>query len=173
MLVLGAGPGGYSAAFRAADLGMKVTLVERWPTLGGVCLNVGCIPSKALLHAARVIDEVTSIGRHGIEFGAPQIDIGKLRGWKNKRGQQAHRRPRRLAKQRKVEVVRGIGTFRSTASARSRRGDGSDARRSTSTNASSPPAARPRELPFMPDDPRIIDSTGALELRRAARSACS
>src|SRR6185369_17698262 len=82
VLVLGAGPGGYTAAFRAADLGKKVVLVERWPTLGGVCLNVGCIPSKALLHAAKVIDESHDMGAHGIVFGAPSIDVTKLRGWK-------------------------------------------------------------------------------------------
>ena len=83
VLVVGAGPGGYTAAFRAADLGLKVALVERWPTLGGVCLNVGCIPSKALLHAARVIDEAAAMSAHGVVFGAPRIDAGKLRDWKN------------------------------------------------------------------------------------------
>ncbi len=84
LLVLGAGPGGYTAAFRAADLGLKVTLVERWPTLGGVCLNVGCIPSKALLHAAKVIDEAKEMSAHGVEFGAPRIDLARLRDWKSK-----------------------------------------------------------------------------------------
>jgi len=83
LLVLGAGPGGYTAAFRAADLGLKVTLVERWPMLGGVCLNVGCIPSKALLHAAKVIDEVGEMGHHGVEYGPPRIDLAKLLDWKN------------------------------------------------------------------------------------------
>jgi len=83
LLVLGAGPGGYTAAFRAADLGLKVTLVERWPMLGGVCLNVGCIPSKALLHAAKVIDEVGEMSHHGVEYGAPKIDLAKLLDWKN------------------------------------------------------------------------------------------
>ena len=91
--MLGAGPGGYTAAFRAADLGMKVTLVERWASLGGVCLNVGCIPSKALLHAAKVIEEADAMGAHGIAFGEPTIDLDKLRDWKSSVVKQAHRRP--------------------------------------------------------------------------------
>ncbi len=109
LLVLGAGPGGYTAAFRAADLGLKVTLVERWPTLGGVCLNVGCIPSKALLHAAKVIDEARAMGAHGVEFGAPRIDLTKLRDWKSKVVGKLTGGLTALAKQRKVEVVRGVG----------------------------------------------------------------
>ncbi|MET0332888.1 MAG: biotin/lipoyl-containing protein, partial [Rhizobacter sp.] len=107
MLVLGAGPGGYSAAFRAADLGMKVVLVERYATLGGVCLNVGCIPSKALLHAAKVIDEVDEMRRHGVSFGAPAIDLPKLLEWKNGVVKKLVGGLSVLAKQRTVEVVTG------------------------------------------------------------------
>ena len=111
MLVLGAGPGGYSAAFRAADLGLKTVLVERYPTLGGVCLNVGCIPSKALLHVAAVIDEAEALAEHGITFGAPQIDLDKLRGWKDKVVGKLTGGLAGMAKARKVEVVRGVGQF--------------------------------------------------------------
>ena len=113
LLVLGAGPGGYTAAFRAADLGLKVTLVERWPMLGGVCLNVGCIPSKALLHAAKVIDEVGEMRAHGVDFGAPKIDLPKLLEWKNSVVGKLVGGLAVLAKQRKVEVVQGTGKFAS------------------------------------------------------------
>ena len=109
--MLGAGPGGYTAAFRAADLGKKVVLVDRWPSLGGVCLNVGCIPSKALLHAAKVIDETRSMGAHGIGFAEPAIDIEKLRGWKDGVVKRLTGGLAGLAKQRKVTVVPGIGQF--------------------------------------------------------------
>ena len=111
MLVLGAGPGGYSAAFRSADLGMKTVLVERYATLGGVCLNVGCIPSKALLHTAAVMDEVKELGAHGITYGAPQIDIDKLRGFKDGVVKKLTGGLAGMAKARKVEVVRGVGRF--------------------------------------------------------------
>jgi len=111
MLVLGAGPGGYSAAFRAADLGMKTVLVERYPTLGGVCLNVGCIPSKALLHVAAVTDETRILAEHGIVFGPPQIELDKLRGWKDKVVGKLTSGLAGMAKARKVEVVRGYGKF--------------------------------------------------------------
>ena len=111
MLVLGAGPGGYSAAFRAADLGMKTVLVERYETLGGVCLNVGCIPSKALLHTASVIDEVKHLPDHGITFGAPQIDLDKLRGFKDGVIKKLTGGLAGMAKARKVEVVTGVGAF--------------------------------------------------------------
>ena len=111
MLVLGAGPGGYTAAFRAADLGMKTVLVERYATLGGVCLNVGCIPSKALLHAAAVMDEAKALAEHGIAFGAPEIDLDKLRGWKDKVVGKLTGGLAGMAKARKVEVVRGVGQF--------------------------------------------------------------
>src|ERR1700682_1284950 len=111
MLVLGAGPGGYSAAFRSADLGMKTVLVERYATLGGVCLNVGCIPSKALLHIAAVMDEVAALGDHGIAFGAPKVDLAKLLGWTNNVVGKLTGGLTGMAKARKVEVVRGYGTF--------------------------------------------------------------
>src|SRR5688572_13409262 len=111
LVVLGAGPGGYTAAFRAADLGMKVALIERWPQLGGVCLNVGCIPSKALLHAAKVIEEAHEMEAFGVKFGKPEIDIAKLRGWKEKVVGKLTGGLGVLAKQRKVEVIRGIGKF--------------------------------------------------------------
>src|SRR2546428_2816713 len=111
IVVLGAGPGGYSAAFRAADLGMKTVLVERYGTLGGVCLNVGCIPSKALLHTAAVMDEAKEMGAHGITFGAPKIDLDKLRGFKEGVVKKLTGGLAGMAKARKVEVVRGIGRF--------------------------------------------------------------
>ncbi|TMH01047.1 MAG: FAD-dependent oxidoreductase, partial [Betaproteobacteria bacterium] len=111
MLVLGSGPGGYSAAFRAADLGMKTVLVERYPTLGGVCLNVGCIPSKALLHVAAVMDEAAALSEHGISFGAPKLDLPKLLGWKNKVVGKLTGGLTGMARARKVEVVRGYGMF--------------------------------------------------------------
>ncbi len=111
MLVLGSGPGGYSAAFRAADLGMKTVLVERYATLGGVCLNVGCIPSKALLHIAAVMDEAKALAEHGIAFGAPKIDLDKLRAWKDKVVGKLTGGLAGMAKARKVEVVRGVGQF--------------------------------------------------------------
>src|SRR5215510_11008811 len=111
MLVLGSGPGGYAAAFRSADLGMKTVLVERYSTLGGVCLNVGCIPSKALLHTAAVMDEVAALGAHGIGYGAPQIDLDKLRGFKEGVVKKLTGGLAGMAKMRKVEVVTGTGAF--------------------------------------------------------------
>ena len=113
LLVIGAGPGGYTAAFRAADLGLSVTLVDRWPQLGGVCLNVGCIPSKALLHAARVIEEAESMSAHGIKFQAPEIDAAALKQWKNRIVGKLTAGLAILAKQRKVTVVRGTARFAS------------------------------------------------------------
>src|SRR5205807_2796576 len=111
LAVLGGGPGGYSAAFRAADLGLEVTLVERWPVLGGVCLNVGCIPSKALLHAARVIAETKEMAEHGLSFGEPTIDLDRLRAWKDGVVSRLTGGLAGLAKQRKVTVVTGQGSF--------------------------------------------------------------
>ena len=111
VLVLGAGPGGYTAAFRAADLGLRVALVERYPALGGVCLNVGCIPSKALLHAAAVIDEAASMSDHGVVFGQPEIDLDKLRDWKEKVVGQLTGGLASISKQRRVTVIQGVGTF--------------------------------------------------------------
>jgi dihydrolipoamide dehydrogenase len=162
LLVLGAGPGGYTAAFRAADLGLKVMLVDRWATLGGVCLNVGCIPSKALLHAAKVIDEARAMGAHGVEFGAPRVDFGKLREWKNKVVGKLTGGLAGLAKQRKVEVVRGTGRFLGahvmeiTHAGKSQR-----VRFGQCVIAA---GSEPIALPFLPRDPRVMDSTGALEL---------
>jgi len=163
LLVLGAGPGGYTAAFRAADLGLKVTLIERWPMLGGVCLNVGCIPSKALLHAAKVIDEVGEMSHHGVEYGAPKIDLAKLLGWKNSVVKKLVGGLSVLAKQRKVEVVTGVGKF---ASPRVLEVTGSDGKSQKIRFEQCIIAAGSEaiKLPFIPDDPRVIDSTGALEL---------
>ena len=143
LLVLGAGPGGYTAAFRAADLGMQVTLVERWPSLGGVCLNVGCIPSKALLHAAKVIEEASEMGAHGIAFGEPEIDLDKLRNWKTSVVKKLTGGLKLLAKQRKVEVVRGNGEVRGPERRRSERRTERHANASASTSASSRRAPSP------------------------------
>jgi dihydrolipoamide dehydrogenase len=162
LVVIGAGPGGYTAAFRAADLGLQVTLVERWPTLGGVCLNVGCIPSKALLHAARVIEEAHEMGANGLEFGAPKVDTAKLRDWKNKVVRQLTGGLDVLAKQRKVRIVRGTARFASPNQLAVER----DGARETIDFDQCIIAAgsEPASLPSVPSDPRIIDSTGALEL---------
>jgi len=163
LLVLGAGPGGYTAAFRAADLGLKVTLVERWPMLGGVCLNVGCIPSKALLHAAKVIDEVGEMRAHGIDFGAPKIELPKLLEWKNKVVGKLVGGLSVLAKQRKVEVVQGTGKFASPHVMEVARADGKT-EKIRFEQCIIAAGSEPIKLPFIPDDPRVIDSTGALEL---------
>jgi dihydrolipoamide dehydrogenase len=163
LLVLGAGPGGYTAAFRAADLGLKVTLVERWPMLGGVCLNVGCIPSKALLHAAKVIDEVGEMRAHGIDFGAPKIELPKLLEWKNKVVGKLVGGLSVLAKQRKVEVVQGTGRFASPHVMEVSRADGK-VEKIRFEQCIIAAGSEPIKLPFIPDDPRVIDSTGALEL---------
>jgi dihydrolipoamide dehydrogenase len=162
LLVLGAGPGGYTAAFRAADLGLKVMLVDRWATLGGVCLNVGCIPSKALLHAAKVIDEAREMGAHGIEFGAPRVDFGRLREWKGKVVSRLTGGLAGLAKQRKVEVLRGTGRFLS-AHVMEVTHEG-NTQRVRFEQCIIAVGSEPIALPFMPSDPRIMDSTGALEL---------
>jgi dihydrolipoamide dehydrogenase len=162
LLVLGSGPGGYTAAFRAADLGLKVTLVERDAELGGVCLNVGCIPSKALLHAARVIEDAEEMATRGIAFGAPQIDRAKLRAWKASVVAKLTGGLKVLAKQRKVEVVRGVGRFVS-ASVLEVTGPGGveRIRFDQCIIAAGSEAIR---LPGLPQDPRIIDSTDALEV---------
>ena len=164
LLVLGAGPGGYTAAFRAADLGREVILVERWPTLGGVCLNVGCIPSKALLHAAKVIAETKEMGAHGIGFTAPEIDLDKLRGWKDGVVKKLTGGLAGLAKARKVTTLQGYGRFTSLNQLEVERPDGS--RKTVSfEQAIIAAGSEPVTLPFIPhDDPRVIDSTGALEL---------
>jgi dihydrolipoamide dehydrogenase len=164
LLVLGAGPGGYTAAFRAADLGVQVVLVERWASLGGVCLNVGCIPSKALLHAAKVIDEAASMATHGVSFGAPQIDIDKLRMWKESVIRKLTGGLSGLAKQRKVEVLRGTGSFLSPHVIEVTGEDGKSTRIGFEKVIIAA-GSEPVKLPFIPEDPRIIDSTGALELK--------
>jgi dihydrolipoamide dehydrogenase len=162
LLVVGAGPGGYAAAFRAADLGLRVTLVERWPVLGGVCLNVGCIPSKALLHAAKVIEEAESMAEHGIRFGKPELDLDKLRGWKNGVVRKLTGGLKMLAKQRKVEVLHGEAKFLSPQVAEIRSAGGVETIGFEHCIIAA--GSEPVKLPFMPDDPRVIDSTGALEL---------
>jgi len=163
VLVLGAGPGGYSAAFRAADLGKKVVLVERWETLGGVCLNVGCIPSKALLHAARVIEETHDMGAHGISFAEPKVEIDKLRGWKDGVVSRLTGGLNGLAKARKVTVVKGVGTFISLNQVEVQ---GPEGRKVVSfEQAIIAAGSEPVTLPFIPhDDKRVIDSTGALAM---------
>ncbi len=170
MLVLGAGPGGYSAAFRAADLGMKTVLVERYPTLGGVCLNVGCIPSKALLHVAAVMDETKTLAEHGIAFGAPQVDLDKLRGWKDKVVGKLTGGLTGMAKSRKVEVVRGCGRFLDANHVEVELTDGPGQDKTGAkkvvrfAKAIIAAGSQSVRLPFVPDDPRIFDSTGALLL---------
>ena len=164
LVVLGAGPGGYTAAFRAADLGLDVILVERWPQLGGVCLNVGCIPSKALLHAARVIEDVESMAENGLMFGDPSIDVGRLREWKNRIVGKLTGGLTALAKQRKVRVLRGTGRFASPRTLEVAAPDGS-ASIVAFEQCIIAAGSEPVRLPGLPDDPRIIDSTGALELR--------
>ena len=162
LLVLGAGPGGYTAAFRAADLGVKVTLVDRWPQLGGVCLNVGCIPSKALLHVAKVIDEAEAMADFGVRFNEPEIDTNKLRGWKQSIVERLTGGLAGLAKQRKVNVVQGVGSFVSPHHVRVE----TEAETQVIEFKSCIIAAgsEPAMIPGLPDDPRIIDSTGALEM---------
>jgi len=163
LLVIGAGPGGYTAAFRAADLGLSVTLVDRWPQLGGVCLNVGCIPSKALLHAARVIEEAESMSGHGIRFQAPEIDAAALKQWKNRIVGKLTAGLTILAKQRKVTVIRGQARFVSPQRVEIR---GSDGKKQAIGFEQCIIAAgsEPARIPGLPDDPRVIDSTGALDL---------
>lgn len=162
LLVLGAGPGGYTAAFRAADLGLEVTLIERWSTLGGVCLNVGCIPSKALLHAAKVVDEAAAMAEHGIVFDEPRIDLDKLRSWKSGVVGKLTGGLTMLAKQRRVTVMHGEAVFLSSHMVELRGPDGD--RRVSFDHCIIAVGSEPVRLPFVPQDPRVIDSTGALEL---------
>jgi dihydrolipoamide dehydrogenase len=162
LLVLGSGPGGYTAAFRAADLGLKVTLVERWSSLGGVCLNVGCIPSKTLLHAAKVIEDAESMGAHGIAFGKPSIDLEKLRGFKNGVVNKLTGGLRVLAKQRKVEVVQGVGRFVSPNVIEVMGSSGSE--RIHFDFCIIAAGSEAIKLPGLPSDKRVMDSTDALEL---------
>ncbi len=166
LLVLGAGPGGYSAAFRGADLGLKTVLVERYPTLGGVCLNVGCIPSKALLHVAAVMDEVSHFADLGIQFSAPQVDLGKLLAHKNKVVGKLTGGLAAMAKMRKVTVVQGTGSFADPHHLQVALPDGKTQviRFRQAIIAAGSEAVK---LPFLPkDDPRVVTSTGALELRQ-------
>ena len=170
LLVLGAGPGGYSAAFRAADLGLDTILVERYPTLGGVCLNVGCIPSKALLHTAAVIDEARALAAHGITFGEPRIDLDALRASKDKVVSKLTQGLAGMARARKVRVIRGYGRFidahhleveTTEGDGQTRTGARQVIRFEQAIIAAGSQSVR---LPFLPDDPRIVDSTGALKL---------
>ncbi|NBS55461.1 MAG: dihydrolipoyl dehydrogenase [Betaproteobacteria bacterium] len=163
VVVLGSGPGGYSAAFRAADLGKKVVLVERYATLGGVCLNVGCIPSKALLHVAAVMDEAQHMAEHGISYGKPAVDLAKLRGWKEKVVGKLTTGLAGMAKLRKVTVVQGTGSFADPNHLAVETKEGRKLVRFTSAIIAA--GSQAAKLPFLPDDPRIIDSTGALELK--------
>jgi dihydrolipoamide dehydrogenase len=171
VLVLGAGPGGYSAAFRAADLGLKVVIVERYATLGGVCLNVGCIPSKALLHVAAVMDEVSHMADLGVDFGAPSVNVDKLRGHKEKVIGKLTGGLAAMAKMRKVTIVRGYGAFvgpnhveveETTGTGQDKTGTKKVVAFKKCIIAAGSQAVR---LPFMPDDPRVVDSTGALALK--------
>ena len=160
--MLGSGPGGYTAAFRAADLGLNTVLIERYPTLGGVCLNVGCIPSKALLHAAKVIGDAREASAYGIEFGAPNIDRTKLLGWKDKVTARLSGGLKGLAKQRKVTLVQGTGQFASPSRITVDTEDGQQ--QVDFDNAVIAAGSQPQTLPGCPDDPRVLDSTGALAL---------
>jgi len=163
VLVLGAGPGGYSAAFRAADLGLKTVLVERYDSLGGVCLNVGCIPSKALLHTAAIIDAARSLAAHGVAFGEPKIDLAKLRAFKDKVVGKLTGGLAAMARMRKVTVLTGVGEFVDPHRMAVQTKEGrKTVRFAAAIIAAGSQAAK---LPFLPDDPRIVDSTDALELK--------
>lgn len=163
VVVLGAGPGGYTAAFRAADLGKKVIIIERYPALGGVCLNVGCIPSKALLHAAKTITEAEDIAKHGISFGQPEISIDKLRHWKESVIGKLTKGLKALAKQRKVDIIHGTGKFTAANMISVETADGT--KTVSFDNCIIAAGSSVARIPGFPyEDPRIIDSTGALEL---------
>jgi len=163
IVVLGAGPGGYTAAFRAADLGKKVVLIERYPSLGGVCLNVGCIPSKALLHVAKVITEAEEAAHQGVAFGAPAIDLDKLRDWKNQVTDKLTKGLSGLAKQRKVEVVQGVGKFSSPHLIKIKTSDGE--KTVSFDHAIIAAGSSVTKIPGFPyEDPRLMDSTDALRL---------
>lgn len=169
VVVIGAGPGGYSAAFRAADLGMRTVLVERYPTLGGVCLNVGCIPSKALLHTAAIIDEVKAFAAHGVVFAAPKIDLDQLRAHKSKVVSKLTGGLAGMAKARKVTVVTGVGAFLDPNHLEVAAKDGKQTivKFAKAIIAAGSQAIK---LPFVPDDPRIVDSAGALELPKIPKT---
>ena len=164
LLVLGGGPGGYSAAFRAADLGKQVVLVERYPVLGGVCLNVGCIPSKALLHSAHIIHEADEIAQYGISYGKPNIDINKIREWKQSVSKSLNDGLAGLAKQRKVTVIQGVGQFTSANSVAVQTETGTTIINFDTAIIAA--GSQPTKIPSFPnDDPRLWDSTDALELK--------
>ncbi|MGR9071760.1 MAG: dihydrolipoyl dehydrogenase [Gammaproteobacteria bacterium] len=164
VLVLGGGPGGYTAAFRAADLGKKVVVVERYPVLGGVCLNVGCIPSKALLHVAQIIHETSEFSKHGVEFGAPKLDLDKIRGWKESVSKTLNEGLAGLVKQRKITLVQGTGRFISDRSVEVA-SDG-DSKTVSFDHAIIAAGSHPVEIPVFPnDDPRLWNSTDALQLK--------
>lgn len=162
LVVLGAGPGGYSAAFRAADLGLEVILIERYSTLGGVCLNVGCIPSKALLHTVAVMEEAQSLADHGIAFGKPKVSLDKLRAFKSGVVSKLTGGLAGMAKSRKVKVVQGVGKFTGPNTIEVTTQSGVE--RIEFGQAIIAAGSQSVRLPFMPDDPRVVDSTGALEL---------
>ncbi|XOV81149.1 MAG: dihydrolipoyl dehydrogenase [Aestuariibacter sp.] len=164
LVVLGAGPGGYSAAFRAADLGIETVIVDARETLGGVCLNVGCIPSKALLHVAKVIDDAKDMAAHGVSFGEPKIDLDKVRGWKDSVVGQLTKGLSGMSKMRKVKHVQGYGKFTGSNKLEVEGKDGKTT--ITFENAIIAAGSEPVQLPFIPhDDERVIDSTGALEMK--------
>ena len=164
LVVLGAGPGGYSAAFRAADMGMEVILIERYPTLGGVCLNVGCIPSKALLHTASVMEEAQAMAAHGISFGKPKIDLDKLRAFKDGVIGKLTGGLAGMAKARKVRVIQGNASFTGPNSIEVKLQSGSETIEFGQAIIAA--GSQSVKLPFMPDDPRVVDSTGALLLEK-------
>jgi dihydrolipoamide dehydrogenase len=168
VVVLGSGPGGYTAAFRAADLGKQVVLIERYASIGGVCLNVGCIPSKALLHSALIVKEAETMAEHGITFGKPQIDLKKLAGWKDSVIQKLTGGLASMAKQRKVQIVQGVGKFISPNQIEV---DGADGKKIVQfENAIIAAGSQPTKIPSFPhDDPRVMDSTGALLLEEAPK----
>lgn len=169
VVVLGGGPGGYTAAFRAADLGLNTVLVERYETLGGVCLNVGCIPSKALLHSAQIINEAKSMESHGVKFGAPEIDLDGVRGFKEKTVSRLTGGLGALAKQRKVQVVQGVGKFLSNTQMEVEAADGGKTV-ITFENCIIAAGSQVTKIPSFPhDDPRVWDSTDALELKEVPK----
>ena len=163
LVVLGAGPGGYSAAFRAADLGVDTVIIDAREALGGVCLNVGCIPSKALLHVAKVIQEAKQLSAHGVTFGEPTFDLDKIRGWKDSVVEQLTKGLTGMAKMRKVKHVQGYGKFTGPNTIEVEGKDGITT--VTFDNAIIAAGSEPARLPFVPKDERVIDSTGALEMR--------
>jgi dihydrolipoamide dehydrogenase len=175
VMVLGGGPGGYSAAFRAADLGLSVVVVERYPTLGGVCLNVGCIPSKALLHVAAVMDEVAHMADLGVDFGKPAVNIDKLRGHKEKVISKLTGGLGAMAKMRKVTIVRGYGNFVGANHIEVQETTGTGQEKTASKKvvafkrAIIAAGSQAVHLPFMPKDPRVVDSTGALALKEVPK----